>query len=152
MDDRVAGGGEVALEMDPRHRVPLLLAHVDQHPVAQEAGVAHERVEAAPRVDGLSHHGAGQRPVGHIGVVDGGRPARGGDLGGHGGGSVIDAGQGAVVSHTEVVDQHVGALGREGQGMGPSQTPAGAGDDHDPPVAAAHDVLPSRADGTPGRD
>ena len=51
----VAGGvaqrGEVALEVHADDRVPLLLASVDEHPVAQEAGVVDEDVEPAEGVD-----------------------------------------------------------------------------------------------------
>ena len=49
----VAGRGEGALEVHLDDRVPLLLGHVDEHAVAQDAGVVDEHVEVAEGVDGL---------------------------------------------------------------------------------------------------
>ena len=69
MGDGVAGRGKVALQVDPGDRIPLLLAHVGQHPVPKKAGVAHQGVQTAKRRDGLSHHLGGLVPVGHIGTV-----------------------------------------------------------------------------------
>ena len=52
------GGGldrrEVALEVDGEDLVPLLLAHVEDHAVAQDAGVVDEDVDAAELVDARS--------------------------------------------------------------------------------------------------
>ena len=60
---------EVPLEVHPDDGVPLLLGGVDQHPVADEAGVVDEDVEAAERVDCLLHHRLGLGEVGDIGTV-----------------------------------------------------------------------------------
>ena len=46
-------GTERALEVDLDHRIPLGLGHVDQHPVAQDAGVVDQHVEASERGDRL---------------------------------------------------------------------------------------------------
>ena len=129
----VAGRGEVALEVDPHDGVPLRLAHVGQHPVAQESGVAHQRVEAAPRGDGLGDHGLGLVPVGHIGGVGFGLAPHGPDLGHHFLGGLRRAPR-AVALHPQVVDQHPGPLGGELQGVGSAQPPGRSGDDHHPAV------------------
>ena len=68
---RVTRGREVALEVHADHRVPLLLARREDHAVAQEAGVVHQHVEAAERVDRRVHQVAGAVPVGDVvGVRD----------------------------------------------------------------------------------
>ena len=48
------GGREVALEVDGDDLVPLLLAHVEDHAVAEDAGVVDEDVDAAELVDARS--------------------------------------------------------------------------------------------------
>ena len=47
----VAARGERALEVDGDDGVPLLLGHVGEHAVAQDAGVVDDDVEVAERVD-----------------------------------------------------------------------------------------------------
>src|SRR3546814_5459527 len=49
---RPAQRGERALQVHVDDRVPLVLAHVHQHPVAQDAGVVDEHVDAAEGLDG----------------------------------------------------------------------------------------------------
>ena len=72
---------EVALEVHPDDGVPLLLGGVHQHPVAHEAGVVDQDVEAAERVDRLLHHRRGLLEVGDVGAVGDGLAAQRLDLG-----------------------------------------------------------------------
>ena len=58
----VTGRAEVALQVHVDHGVPLGLGHVDDHAVAQDAGVVHEHVQVAEGVDGLVARGVGRRP------------------------------------------------------------------------------------------
>ena len=50
----VVRGRERALQVDADHRVPLVLGHREDHPVAQDPGVVDEHVEAAEQVDRLA--------------------------------------------------------------------------------------------------
>ena len=52
----------MALEVDGDDGVPLLLGHVDQHPVAQDAGVVDQHVEVAERLDGGVDHALAALP------------------------------------------------------------------------------------------
>ena len=77
------GGGEVrraggALQVHLDDGVPLGLAHVGQHAVAQDAGVVDQHVEAAVGVDGLGDDALGAAPVADV-VGVGHRLAAGGD-------------------------------------------------------------------------
>ena len=74
---RVAGGHEVALQVDVDDRVPLLLGHVDEHPVAQDAGVVDQDVEVAEGLDGGVDETLAALPVGNV-VGVGHRLAAGG--------------------------------------------------------------------------
>src|SRR5690606_9894728 len=66
--------------------------------------------------------------VGDIAVVGDGRAASVADLRNHGfGGGQVD-----------VIDQYLGAFGGEGQGIGPTQPAAGAGDDDGAVLADWH--------------
>ena len=47
----------------------------------------------------------------------------------------------------EVVDDHLGALGGEGEGVGPAEAAPGAGDDDDTSVADAHRLVSCRGSG-----
>jgi hypothetical protein len=60
----------MTLEMDTDDRVPLLLAGVDQHPVADEARVVDEDVQPSEGVDGLLDHRGGSLEIGNVGAVD----------------------------------------------------------------------------------
>ena len=51
--------------MDVEDRVPLVLRHVEDHPVAQDAGVVDQDVELAERVDGGFDDAFGAVEVGH---------------------------------------------------------------------------------------
>src|SRR5439155_1712702 len=61
---RVAHAVEGALQVDGDDRVPLLLAHVEDHAVAQDAGAGDERVEAAPGLECRAHEARGTVPGG----------------------------------------------------------------------------------------
>ena len=80
---RVPQRREVALEVHPDHRVPLVLGRVDEHPVAHEAGVVDQHVEAAERLDRLRDHRLGVLEVGHVGTVRDRPAAHRLDLGDH---------------------------------------------------------------------
>ena len=126
-----AGRHEVALEVDVDDDVPLLLGHRHEHAVAEDAGVVDEHVEAPEGVD----RGADQRlaavPVGDVVVRRDGLAAGGADLGGRLLGDVA-----------EVVDDDLGALGGEQQGVLAPEPAAGAGDDRDPAVECPHGAAP----------
>ncbi len=60
------GGDEVALQVDVDDRVPLLLGHVDQHPVPQDAGVVDQHVEVAEGLDGGVDQALAALPVADV--------------------------------------------------------------------------------------
>ena len=62
--------GERALEVDLDDEVPLVLGHVGEHAVAQDAGVVDDDVEPAEGLDGLVDHLLRGREVAHVGAVD----------------------------------------------------------------------------------
>ena len=59
MDGGEVRGGEVTLQVDPDHVVPVGLLHVEAHLVPEDPGVVHEDVELSPGVDGLLDEGLG---------------------------------------------------------------------------------------------
>ncbi|CAM5539562.1 hypothetical protein SCALM49S_02912 [Streptomyces californicus] len=69
-------GQEVALEVDPDDRVPVVLVEVDQHPVAQEARVVDQGVEASEGVQGGGDQGGGALGGGDVAAVGDGLAAR----------------------------------------------------------------------------
>ena len=121
---------EVALEVDPDHRVPLLLGGVHQHPVAHEAGVVDQDVEPAELVDRLLHHRRGLLEVGHVGAVRH-RPAarrldRGDDLVGRRLPRALAGERDAVV-----VDHDGRAVRGQLERVRPADAAARSGDDRD---------------------
>lgn len=130
---REVGGVEVALQMDPDHRVPLVLGHREDHPVAQDARVVDEDVQLPELGDRQLDQFPGLLVVGHVsGVRDGTtarRPDPGGDLlGGRGG-----RGAGAVPAGlSEVVHDDGGAEPGKLQRLRPAQAAARARDDRGP--------------------
>ena len=76
-----AARGEVALEVHAHDVVPLRLGHVDEHAVAQDAGVVDEDVEVAERVDRRVDEPLGALPVGDVVAVGDGLAAQRLDLG-----------------------------------------------------------------------
>ena len=65
---------ERALEVDVEHGVPFGIGHVEDHPIAEDAGDVHEDVDPAPGVDDLADHRARVVRLGHRAEV-GGRAA-----------------------------------------------------------------------------
>ena len=63
---RVPGRREVPLQVDADHRVPLVLLHVHEHPVAQNSGVVDEDVQPPERFDRLVDEPFCPREVGHV--------------------------------------------------------------------------------------
>ena len=124
---REAGRHEVALQVDVDDVVPLLLRHRHEHAVAQDAGVVDQHVEVAEGVD----RGADQRlaavPARDVVVRRDGLAAGGADLLG-----------GLLRDLAEVVDDDLGALGREQARVLAPEAAAGAGDDRDPAVECPH--------------
>ena len=135
------GGGEGALEVHIDHCVEVLLGHREDHAVAQDSRVVDQDVEAPPGVDGLLDHLAGCREVGDIGSVDQGLASHGLDLGHHLLGRA-EVPAGAVHVTAQVVDDDLGALAGQHQGVFPSDAPSSAGDDGHPAVTeVAHDWI-----------
>ncbi len=106
------------LEVHPDDGVPLVLGRVDQHPVADEAGVVDQDVQPAEGVDRLPHHGLGLREVGDVGAVGHGLAAECLDLGDHlvGGRVSFSTGQ----RDAEVVHHDPGALAGQLERMRPT--------------------------------
>ena len=74
---RCTAGVEGAIEMDLHHRVEILVGHLVEVTVAQDAGVVHHRVDAAEFLDpGLDHRARGVR-IGDVAAI-GDRVAPGG--------------------------------------------------------------------------
>ncbi|CAO0835158.1 hypothetical protein SMICM17S_01060 [Streptomyces microflavus] len=121
----------MALEVDAHHRVPVVLVQVDEHPVAQEARVVDQGVEAAEGVQGGGDQGGGALGGGDVAVVDDRFAAPGRDLlddpaGGSARASV------AAGPDAEVVDDDPGSFGGEGERVGPAEAASGARDGDDP--------------------
>ena len=99
--------------MDANDIVPLLLGHVEDHAVAQDAGHVDEDVQPAELVEGLLDHALAAIDVGDSVEVRDGLAAGGADLVG----DVLrrtGVRLRAVDVHAEVVDDDAGAfLGKE---------------------------------------
>ena len=129
---RMYGGGgpedrERALQVGGDDRVPLVLGHVEQHPLAEDPGRADDAVDLAELSTAVSTM---RWPPGHLGdrVGDGDGGAAGvGDLLDDGVGDLA-GGLGPVGGHAVVVDHDAGALGGTGDGDGPADAPARPGD------------------------
>jgi hypothetical protein len=127
--------------VNPDDVVPLGLGHVEDHPVAQDAGHVDEHVEPAELVDRARDEALGRVEVRDVGPVDDRLAARLGDLGHHllGGAGVVP---GAVHLRPEVVDHDRGALAGQQLRHRPADSPAGSGDDRHPPVQSRHAASP----------
>ncbi len=88
-------------------------------------------VEPAVGLDGGVDQVGRARSGGDVALVRDGVPARRPDLGDDGVRRPFGV-RGAVQGDAQVVDDDPGALGREGEGVGPAEPPAGTGDDDDP--------------------
>ena len=130
----------MALEVDPRHRVPLSLRHPGEHAILQETGVQHERVEPTEGVDRLLDHRLGLIPVGDVGGVrhrfSPGRNDLVDDL-------LRSIGRAfrTVALHAEVVHDDFGSLGGKGQRVGATESSGGASDHDDATVTDSHRCL-----------
>jgi hypothetical protein len=133
----VASGREVALQVDPDHRVPLLLGRVGQHAVAEEPGVVDQDVEATEGVDRRRHQRLGLGPIGHVGPVGHRVAAHGADGVDHLTGRTRRT-TGAVDLGAEVVDDDLRPLPCELERMAPTDATTCARHDHDPSVTDAH--------------
>jgi hypothetical protein len=127
----------VTLEVHVDHGVPLGFGHVDDHTVAQDAGVVDEHVQIAERIDGLLHHALRTVPIGDVVAVDDGLATHRLDLVDdlHGGTEVAAL---AVHVAAEVVDDDLGAFSREQQRVCAAQAARRAGDDRDASVERTH--------------
>ena len=73
-------GGEVPLEVYSDDGVELLLAGIGEHPVADDARVVDQDVQATERVDRRLDQSLGLRPVGDVRAAGDGFASGGGDL------------------------------------------------------------------------
>ena len=139
---RVPARREMPPEVDLDDGVPVVLVHVEDHPVAQDARVVHEDVETPEGVDRLLHHVAGAREVGDVVEVGDRLAAAGTDDRGN---VVGRRGIGTFPScrSAEVVHHDARAGGCEVQRMSSADAVAGTGDDGDLSVQDAHDDSPS---------
>jgi hypothetical protein len=119
------------------HGVPLGLGHVDQHAIAEDAGVVDEHVDLAEGLDPGRNQLLGPRPVADVVGIGHGVPARGGDLVDH---LLRRAGVAARAVHgaTEVVDHDAGPLGGQQEGVLAADAAACAGHDGHSSVTDAH--------------
>src|SRR3990172_6435586 len=119
--------------MDGDDSVPLLLAHVEDHPVAQDAGHIDQDVQAAVGIEGAAHNGLAARPRGHGAEAGGalatGRADAADVLVGRG---LVEAG--AIDGDAGVVDDNPGACSRQGDGDGPAYAAARPPDPGTPPL------------------
>ena len=138
---RPAGRGEVALEVDVDDGVPLLLGHVDDDSIAQDAGVVDEDVEVAEGLDGRVHEALRALPRRDAVAVRDGLPAHGDDLVRHllGRGAVA---AGAVGGAAEVVHDDLRSLPGEQQRVLAADAAPGPRDDRYPSVQCTHRARP----------
>ena len=126
---RPLGDEERALEVDPDHRVPVVLGKVHEHAVAGDPRVVHDHVEAPPHVERDAQQAVGARRRRDVADVPG-RLAAGPPQHGDG---VVDR------SPVDVVDDDPAAGGGERLDVRPPDAACRAGDDADAPLAeAAH--------------
>ena len=133
----MAHGGERPAQVHPYDGVPFIDRHVDQHAVAQNAGVVHQHIDAPERVNGRVNQAPGALVVRHIIAVGHRLAAHGPHLVDHLPRRPVRR-TGAVDFGPEVVDHDLGALAGELESVLPSDAPAPSGDDHDPTVTDAH--------------
>ena len=141
IDGGVLAQVEVTLEVDGEDDVPLLFRHVEDHLVAQDAGVVDDDVEPAEGVERLLHHAVAGLEVGDVVVVGDGVAAHlldfVDDLVGR---ALLAAGAGRGAA--EVVDDDARALGRERQALAAADAAAAAGDDRDLAFESVAHVMP----------
>ena len=110
------------------HQAEVVHAHLGKALVTQNAGIVDQHIHAAPGVDGLLHHGLHRCKVGHRGCVGQGLAARSTNLVHHLLRRTCGA-TAAVHGTAQVIDQHPGAAGRQGQRMLTPQAATCARDD-----------------------
>ena len=143
----------MALEVDGDHVVELLLAHVEQHPLADNAGHAGYAVDGPPVLDRRVDDALANLHLGHVSGHGDRRATGGGNLGHHSIGYL--AGRvAALYGHAVVGHHHVGPFARTGQGDGPADAVPSAGDgDVLSCEVAGHGLLPvGRRRGEQGSD
>jgi hypothetical protein len=117
------------------HRVEVLVGHLPQHLVAQDARVGDQDVEPSELLNR-----AGDEPVGRLGGTDR-------DHLGHGLAARPGDGLHGLLRHrlVDVVDDHAGTDGREGVRVGQAEATAAAGDDGHlaGEIDAGHEGVPS---------
>ena len=123
--------------------VPLVGRHVDEHAVAEDAGVVDHHVEAAEGVDGGADHrtavpvrassplATASPPMARMASTT--SPAGPGT-------------SGAVDLGAEVVDDHLGSLAGRTRGRARGRSPASAGDDDHPASQMPVDLCSSHSD------
>ena len=120
--------------------VPFFLGHVDEHPVAQDAGVVDENVEIAERLDRTVDQTLRTLPVSDVIAVDDRLATERLDLFD----DMLCRGQiraGTVVGPTQIVDDETSPLAREQQRVLTPDATACAGDDCDSAVERSHAIL-----------
>ena len=128
----------MALEVHGGDGVELLFAGVGEHPVADDARVVHQNVEAAERVDCGLDETLGLRPVRDVGSTGDGFATGGGDLVDHALGCTAAARGRPVEADADVVDDDARALGGEGQRVCAPDSAARSRDDDHPAVEQTH--------------
>src|ERR1700733_9982152 len=118
--------------------VEFLLAGVGHHPVAHDAGVVHQHIQATERVDGGLDQGGSLIPVRDVGAVSDGFASGGGDLVDDALGRAASAVRGSVQAYADVVDDHACTFVGEGQGVRAADTAARSRDDDDAAVDYTH--------------
>ena len=130
----MTGRRKGALEMHLDHGIPFVFGHVDQHAVAQDAGIQHKRVEFSEGGNRLVDHPLGAVPVRDVVAVGDRLAAHGLDLvhdllsGTH-----IVAFSGPIAA--QVVDHDLGAVLGQHQAVLAAHAPGPAGHDSHPSLA-----------------
>ncbi len=108
------------------HGVPVVLRHVEEHALTQDAGDADDPVDPAPGIDRTLHDPFARRHFGDgVGDGDGGAAALANLL--HHGVGHLTRGLLAVHAHAEVSHDDVRALGRTVQRHSPADAAPGPG-------------------------
>ena len=132
----------MALEVNGYHVVELLLAHVEQHPLTDDAGHAGHAVDGPPVLNRRVDDALADLHLGHV-SGHGDRCATGGDDLGHHGVGHLAGRVAALYGHAVVGHHHVGPFGCTGQGNGPTDAVSGASDgDVLSCEVASHGLLP----------
>ena len=121
---------ERAAEVHADDVVPFVVGEVEHHARTAEAGVVHDDVEPAPRVDRERNECVADCGVADVAAVRDRFATRGHDLGDHIRGRILVGGA-AVGRDAGVVHDHPGAVRRQAQRVRTPDPAAGAGDDGD---------------------